>query len=101
MSDSTPGTGPVGAGEPAGKTTKKKKTKPELNEAQRKYRRRQKFLRTGQALMVIGALVAITHWLAHLEAFGPGQPPGWLDLVAGYPTGAVFIVVGAILASKK
>ena len=98
MSDSTPGTGSLGAGEPAGKTKKKK---PELNEAQRKYRRRQKFLRTGQALMVIGALIAITHWLAHLEAFGPGQPPGWLDLVAGYPTGAVFIVVGSILASKK
>ena len=79
----------------------KRPRKPELTEAQRTYRRRRKFLRIGQALMALGALVAVSHWLAHLEAFGPGQPPGWLDLVAGYPTGAVLIVAGAILASKK
>ena len=98
MSDSTHGTGPIAGGEPVSKRTKKQ---PELNEAQRKYRRRRRFLRTGQALMVVGALIAISHWLAHLEAFGPGQPPGWLDLVAGYPAGGLLIVVGAILAGKK
>ena len=64
-------------------------------------RRRLIWLRTGQALMLIGAAVATTHWLAHLDALGPGQPPGRLDLAAGYPTGLLLLVVGAIVASRK
>jgi hypothetical protein len=67
----------------------------------RKWRRHQRFLRAGQVLMIIGALVAIVHWLTHLEAFGPGQPPGWLDLAAGYPLAAVLILAGAMLTGKK
>lgn len=81
-----------------------KAAKPTLSAeelARKKYWRRRRFVRIGQALMIIGGLIAIVHWLAHIEAFGPGQPPGWLDLVAGYPMGAVFIVAGAILAGQK
>lgn len=66
-----------------------------------KYRRRRRNLRIGQAIMIIGALVAIIHWLMHLEAFGPGQPAGWTELVAGYPMGLLLVVAGAIVSSRK
>lgn len=71
------------------------------NEFERSWRLHRRLVRTGQLLMIAGALVAATHWLAHLEAFGPGQPPGWLDLVAGYPTGLLLLVAGAIMAGRK
>lgn len=66
-----------------------------------RWRRHRRTVRLGQALMISGAIVAITHWLAHLEAFGPGQPPGWLDLAAGYPTGGAILLIGAMLAGRK
>ncbi|MEV8252311.1 hypothetical protein AB0O87_15475 [Microbacterium sp. NPDC076768] len=66
-----------------------------------RYRRRQRNLRIGQAIMVIGALVVVIHWLTHLEAFGPGQPEGWIDLVAGYPMGLLLVIIGAIVSSRK
>jgi len=72
-----------------------------VSEARRKYRRGRIYVRTGQGLMLAGALIAVVHWLAHIEAFGPGQPPGWLDLAAGYPMGLVFIISGAIIAGQK
>lgn len=68
---------------------------------ERRWRRHRILVRLGQILMIAGALVAAIHWLAHLEAFGPGQPPGWVDLVAGYPAGVVLLVIGAILAGRK
>lgn len=67
----------------------------------RNYRLRRRFLRAGQAVMVIGALIAIIHWLSHLEAFGPGQPEGWIDLVAGYPMAMLLMIVGAVVSSRK
>lgn len=69
--------------------------------ARRKYRRRQRFLRTGQAIMAVGFIVAFIHWLAHLEAFGPAQPEGWVDLVAGYPMGVLLVIIGAVVSSRK
>jgi|TARA_R110002020_G_scaffold3242_3_gene14714 hypothetical protein len=51
--------------------------------------------------MIGGAAVGIIHWLAHLEAFGPAQPEGWVDLVAGYPAAALLVIVGAVVASRK
>lgn len=72
-----------------------------VSEARRKYRRGRIYVRTGQVLMLAGVLIAIVHWLAHIEAFGPGQPPGWLDLVAGYPMGGVLLIAGAIIAGQK
>ncbi|MEO6200754.1 MAG: hypothetical protein ABIX44_06270 [Cryobacterium sp.] len=71
------------------------------DEARRKYRHGRIYLRTGQLLMIVGALIAVVHWLAHIEAFGPAQPAVWLDVVAGYPAGAVLLIAGAILAGKK
>lgn len=65
------------------------------------WRKHRRLVRTGQVLLVAGAVVAIIHWLAHLEIFSPGQqPPGWLDLVAGYPTAAVLFISGAMLAGR-
>jgi hypothetical protein len=65
------------------------------------WKRHRRLVRTGQVLMIVGAGVAIVHWLAHLEAFGPGQPPGWVDLVAGYPAGGLILLAGAVLAGRK
>lgn len=70
-------------------------------DAHHKYRRRQRNLRIGQAIMAAGFVIALIHWLAHLEAFGPAQPEGWVDLVAGYPMGVLLLIAGAILASRK
>lgn len=84
---------------PRGKDTASTLSPEEI--ARRKYRRRRIFLRTGQAIMAVGAVVAVVHWLAHLEAFGPAQPEGWIDLVAGYPMGLLLIIVGAIVSSRK
>lgn len=79
----------------------KDKKAPPAYDAERSWRLHRRLVRLGQALMLAGAVVALTHWFAHLEAFGPGQPPGWLDLVAGYPTGGALIVFGAVLAGRK
>lgn len=51
--------------------------------------------------MLAGVVVAIVHWLMHLEIFGPGQPEGWVDLAAGYPMGALLLLVGAVIAGRK
>ncbi|WP_241980127.1 hypothetical protein [Cryobacterium glaciale] len=69
--------------------------------ARKAYWRKRRFVRIGQVLMLAGVLVALVHWLAHLEAFGPGQPAGWLDLAVGYPMGGILLIVGAIVAGKK
>ncbi|WP_241977870.1 hypothetical protein [Cryobacterium sp. TMS1-13-1] len=69
--------------------------------ARQKYRRKRRFVRIGQVLMLAGVVVGIVHWLTHLEAFGPEQPALWLDLVAGYPMAAVLLIVGGIVAGKK
>ena len=54
------------------------KTEPrsDPNDFASRYRTHRRLVRLGQAIMLIGFLVAVTHWLAHLEAFGAGQPPG-------------------------
>lgn len=81
------------------KRTAPSTTKPDDFEA--RWRKHRILVRLGQVLIGVGALVAAVHWLAHVEVFGPGQPPGWLDLAAGYPTGLVLVIVGAILAGRK
>ncbi|MEV8134710.1 hypothetical protein [Microbacterium aurantiacum] len=77
-----------------------RRPRPDPDPAAR-YRRRRRYLRAGQAIMAVGALIVVVHWLAHIEAFGPGQPEGWIDLVAGYPMGALLVIAGAVLASRK
>lgn len=71
-----------------------------LTEGDRKWRRRQIFLRGGQAVMIIGGLVILMHIVTHMGVFG-GQPPLLQDLLLGYPMGGVIFVLGAILASRK
>ena len=77
------------------------KRKVSESDGDRKWRRRRIFLRTGQAIMLVGAGVLIVHWLTHLEVFGAQQPPAVVDLAAGYPMGFLLIILGAIVASRK
>lgn len=70
------------------------------NEADR-YRHHRRLVRSGQAILLLGALVLVTHWLAHVGVFGPSQPPGWTELFAGYPMGAFMLIAGAILAGRR
>jgi hypothetical protein len=79
----------------------KKGTEASPDDFAHRWRVHRRLVRLGQALMIAGGLVAITHWLTHIEAFGPGQPPGWLDLAAGYPAGALLLIFGAILAGRR
>ncbi|MET3948313.1 hypothetical protein ABIB49_003034 [Arthrobacter sp. UYCu512] len=63
------------------------------------YRRHRRLVRIGQVLMAAGALVAISHWIAHLAPTGQG--PGITeDIFIGYPTGGVLILIGAVIAGR-
>jgi hypothetical protein len=64
------------------------------------YRRKRRFRVIGWSVMSVRAAVALQHWLAHLGAFG-AQPPGWIDLAAGYPMAGLLILAGAITVSQK
>lgn len=72
--------------------------KAALRRAER--RRKRRLVRTGQAVMLVAVLIAVTHMLAHLQAWGGGPPSGLADLLVGYPTAGVLFVVGAILAGQ-
>ncbi len=65
------------------------------------YQRRRVYLRVGQAIMLAGGIMALIHWLTHLEVFGPDQPPLLIDLAIGYPMAALLLIFGAIIASRK
>ncbi|MBE4720105.1 hypothetical protein [Pseudarthrobacter sp. AB1] len=67
--------------------------------AESRYRRHRRLVRIGQALMAAGALVAISHWIAHLAATGQG-PSLTEDIFIGYPTGGLLILIGAVLAGR-
>lgn len=66
----------------------------------RAFRRRRRLIRAGQALMAVGAAIAVVHWLGHVGVFG-AQPSNLTDLLAGYPAGALVFIVGAILAGQR
>lgn len=51
--------------------------------------------------MLAGAVMAVVHWLTHLEAFGPEQPPLLIDLAIGYPMAALLLIAGGVVASRK
>lgn len=65
----------------------------------RRYRRRARFRVVGWVLVALGAVIAVTHWLAHLGALG-GEPSLTWDIVAGYPAGALLILVGFVLVGQ-
>ncbi|THJ64801.1 hypothetical protein E8P82_13990 [Arthrobacter echini] len=65
-----------------------------------RYRRLHRQLRFGQILMILGALLALIHMIAHLAP--PEQQPGLaLDIAVGYPAAALIFVIGATLAGQK
>lgn len=76
-------------------------TSAERRDAERRvaYRIKRRRIRAGQVLMAVGVAVAIVHWLAHLGVFAE-QPSSLADILAGYPTAAVFVLVGAIMAGQ-
>lgn len=65
------------------------------------WERHRRLVLIGKVLMGLGGGIALVHWLTHLEVFGPTQPPLWLDLVAGYPAGAVVFIFGAMMAGRR
>jgi hypothetical protein len=65
----------------------------------RAWFRKRRLVRIGKVLMVAAVLMAVMHWLSHLGTFG-GQPPGIVDLVAGYPMAALLFLAGAITAGQ-
>ena len=82
--------------------TRRSKAASKPHDAEKVWRIHRRLVRAGQSLLLAGGVVAIIHWLAHLEIFSPGQqPPGWTDLVAGYPMSGVLLILGAILAGRK
>lgn len=78
-----------------------KKTATAPDEAPDPWVRHRRLVRVGQVLMALGGGGALVHWLTHIEAFGPSQPPLWLDLAAGYPAGAFVFIIGAMLAGRR
>ncbi|TFC30804.1 hypothetical protein E3O55_07430 [Cryobacterium sp. MDB1-18-2] len=64
-------------------------------------RRRRLFLRSGQLVMVAGVLIAVTHWLGHLDPATVTHPPVWIELLVNYPVAAVVVIIGANLSSHK
>lgn len=67
----------------------------------RLYRRHRILVRSGIALMIIGAVLALEHAAAHLGAFGQAQPPLFIDMVAGWPMAVVLVVIGVVLAGRR
>jgi hypothetical protein len=63
------------------------------------HRRHRRLVRIGQVLMAAGALVAISHWIAHLAPTGQG-PSTAEDIFIGYPAGGLLILIGAIVAGR-
>lgn len=61
--------------------------------AVRRYGRRRQL---GWTLLVLGAVVAATHLLSHAEAVDLRMSAGWQDLLIGYPTAALFVIIAAV-----
>lgn len=53
----------------------------------------------GGALMVLGLVIGIGHVFAHLLVLR-FIPLGWQDLLIGYPTAGVLILVGFVLVGR-
>ena len=62
------------------------------------WRRHRRLVRLGPAVMAVGGLVGLSHWIAHVAL--PGGPPGIQDLLIGYPTAGLVLLAGAVLAGR-
>lgn len=78
----------------------------ETQAAQRASTRKQLTLRQYQlrrafawGLVVLGILVGVTHWLAHLGLWSFAKQ-GVMDLVAGYPMAALLAILGSIMLGR-
>ncbi|MCU6482196.1 hypothetical protein [Arthrobacter sp. A2-55] len=68
------------------------------DDAAKNWRHHRRLIRIGQAVMVLGGLVGLSHWFAHVAV--PGGPPGIQDLLIGYPTAGLVLIAGAVLAGR-
>ena len=75
------------------------KVERKVAERKRERQRKRRIRIIGVVMMVWAVLIALTHLLAHLEVFG-GQPSGLTDLLVGYPTAGILLLLGAILAGQ-
>lgn len=51
--------------------------------------------------MIVGVLIAVAHWLGHLDPATVTHPSVWVELLVNYPVGAVVVIIGANLSSHK
>lgn len=63
----------------------------------RRWQRHDRMVWLGKVLMGGGVLIVLVHVIMHLT----GSPSGWTDLIAGYPTGGIVAMVGAVLAGRR
>ncbi len=63
----------------------------------RRWQRHERMVLLGKVLMGVGIVIVLVHVMMHLG----GNPSGWTDLIAGYPTGGIVAMVGAILAGRR
>lgn len=54
----------------------------------------------GVTVLILGAAIGVSHWLAHVGIFGQ-QPPSWMDLAIGYPTAALLLAAGGIILGQR
>lgn len=74
----------------------KQHREPTPTDPMAQWRRHRRLVRLGQVLMGAGILVGLVHMVMHLG----GSPSGWTDLTVGYPTAAVLVLAGALLAGR-
>lgn len=66
------------------------------------WERRQRRRYLAYALMALGVLIASSHVLEHLGAFQLLPNPALQDILIGYPTGGLLVVVGlAMLPTQR
>ena len=51
--------------------------------------------------MIVGVLIAVAHWLGHLDPVTAAHPPVWVELLVNYPVAGVVVIIGANLSSHK
>ncbi|OMH36308.1 hypothetical protein [Tersicoccus sp. Bi-70] len=72
---------------------------PNRNDAESRWRRYRWILRAGQAVMALGGLILLAHWIAHLQS--PPGPSAMADIIVGYPIGVLLLLGGGIMAGQK
>lgn len=61
------------------------------------WKKKQAKRRTAYALMVLALVVAVSHLLEHLDVIQILPNPAAQDLLLGYPTAGILLVIGLIL----